>query len=158
MKGGTTVIRKGKISVLSLGIGLLSAMLVLSFTSSAHDGHKHRHAPASAKKAKNPLTATEENIEAGRALYNRDCAICHGEDGKGKTDMAESMKVKPTDLTAKEMHGITDGEINWVITNGIKKSGMPDFKNKMNNNERWQVTLYVKHLMGEHPHGAGNKH
>jgi mono/diheme cytochrome c family protein len=132
---------------------LMSAWLV-DLSASAHEGH--RHAPASAKKLKNPLPPTEENIEAGHALFNRHCASCHGEDGKGKTDIAASMKVKPTDLTGHTMHGITDGEIYWVITNGIKNSGMPALNAKTKPNERWQMALYVKHLMGEHPHASGD--
>jgi mono/diheme cytochrome c family protein len=146
------MIRRIKVSVLSLTVVLLMLAWLVDLSASAHEGH--RHAPASAKKLKNPLTATEENIEAGHVLFNRNCASCHGEDAKAKTDIAAAMKVKPTDLTGHEMHGITDGEIYWVITNGIKKSGMPALNAKTKPNERWQMALYVKHLMGEHPHAA----
>jgi TusA-related sulfurtransferase len=65
--------------------------------------------------------------------------------------MAGMMEKKPTDLTAKAMRGITDGEIFWVITYGIKKTGMPAFNPGVSWRDRWQMTLYVKHLMGEHP-------
>ena len=146
-----------KLSATSLFAVLLATIGAVDFSASAHDKHGHSHAPASAKRLKNPLTANEENITAGRTLFNRNCASCHGEDGKAKTDVAEAMTVKPTDLTDKKMEGITDGEIYWVITNGIKKSGMPTFK-KATANERWQMTLYVKHLMGEHPHAEHSKH
>jgi mono/diheme cytochrome c family protein len=141
--------RKIKLSAATLFLGLLTVIWVADFSVSAHEGHSH--APASAKKLKNPLTANEENISAGRILFNKNCASCHGEDGKAKTDVADAMTVKPTDLTGMMMHGITDGEIYWVITNGIRKSGMPAF-NKSTAKERWQMTIYVKHLMGEHPH------
>src|SRR5437870_10586000 len=117
------MIRRMKLSALGLTIGLSMSAWLVDLSASAHEGH--RPAPASDKKLKNPLTATEENIEAGRALFNRNCASCHGDDGKAKTDVAAAMKVKPTDLTGHEMHGITDGEIYWVITNGINKSAMP---------------------------------
>jgi mono/diheme cytochrome c family protein len=136
---------------------LFSAFLVSLWAlnlASAHEGHKRRNAPVSAKKLKNPLQANEETIAAGRALFDKHCASCHGEDGKAKTEIAAAMKKRPTDLTAKEMHGITDGEIYWVTTNGIRKSGMPAFKTKAADQERWQMTVYVKHLMGEHAHAA----
>jgi mono/diheme cytochrome c family protein len=141
---------KNRIRVFLLSGGLFVALWTIS-VSSAHEGHKHSNAPASAKRLKNPLKVSEASIEAGRVLFNRHCASCHGEDGKSKTEIAASMKKTPTDLTAKEMRGITDGEIYWVIANGVTKSGMPPFKTKMKVNERWQTTLYVKHLMGEHP-------
>jgi len=143
-----------KLSVLSLAVSLLMSAWLVDLGAFAHEGH--RHAPASARKLKNPLTPAEENIEAGRALFNRHCASCHGEDGKAKTDIAAAMKVKPTDLTGHTVHGITDGEIYWVITNGIRNSGMPAFNAKTKPNERWQMALYVNHLMGEHSHASGD--
>lgn len=149
--------RKIKLSAAALFVGLLATIGTVDFSAFAHEGHRRSHAPASAKKLKNPLIANEENIAAGRSLFNQNCASCHGEDGKAKTEIAQGMKVKPTDLTDKKMQGITDGEIHWVITNGIKKSGMPAFK-KAAANERWQMTLYVKHLMGEHPHAEHSDH
>jgi len=145
---------KSRLYVFGLTAGLMAGMWVINPTPDtlAHEGHKRSNAPASAKKLKNPLTAGEETINAGKQLFNNHCAICHGEDGKSKTDVAASMKKKPTDLTAKEMRGITDGEIYWVLTNGVAKNGMPGFKTKANDKERWQMTVYVKHLMGEHAH------
>lgn len=141
--------KRNYIRIALLALSLLWGLRALHSVS-AHDGHKHSNAPASAKKLKNPLKADEETIAAGRALFNKNCASCHGEDGKSKTDVSAAMKKKPTDLTAKEMSGITDGEIYWVVTNGIKKNGMPAFKVKAQAQARWQMTLYVKHLMGEH--------
>lgn len=145
---------KCRLYVFGLTAGLLAGMWAINPAPNtlAHEGHKHSNAPASAKKLKNPLTASEETINAGKQLFNKHCAVCHGEDGKSKTDVAASMKKKPPDLTAKEMRGITDGEIYWVLTNGITKSGMPGFKTKADARERWQMTVYVKHLMGEHAH------
>ena len=148
------MIRRVKLSVCGLTVSLLMSAWLVDFSVSAHEGH--RHSPASAKKLKSPLATTDENIEAGRALFNRNCASCHGEGGKAKTDVAVSMKVKPADLTGHAMHGITDGEIYWVIANGIKTSGMPAFSPKTKPDERWQMALYVKHLMGEHPDAAAN--
>ena len=146
--------KKNHIRIALLAVSLLLGLHALHSVS-AHDGHKHSNAPASAKKLKNPLKADEETIAFGRALFNKNCASCHGEDGKSKTDIAAAMKTKPTDLTAKAMSGITEGEIYWVVTNGIKKSGMPAYKLKAKEQERWQMTLYVKHLMGEHATLAG---
>ncbi len=144
------------IFVLAVGLSVIAWAVVSTPVTSAQEDHKHTHAPASAKKLKNPLQADAQNIEAGKTLFNKYCASCHGENGKAKTEIAGRMKVKPADLTAT--HGITDGEIYYVVTNGIKKSGMPSFKARTKLNERWQLTLYVKHLMGEHPNAEHKKH
>src|SRR5262245_61099888 len=97
---------------------------------SAHEGHHHAHAPASAKNLKNPLSATSGNIASGKVLFSKYCASCHGNDGRANTQIAANMTVRPTDLTGSAMKGITDGEIYWVATNGITKSGMPAFKTR----------------------------
>ncbi len=144
-----------RLSVLAALLPMVLWAASLSPVTSAHGGHKRNHAPANARRLKSPVRATEENIAQGRELYNKHCASCHGEDGQAKTPIAEMMKVKPTNLTDKAMKGITEGEIYWVITNGIKKSGMPALKQKVSDQQRWQVTLYVKHLIGEHPHAEG---
>jgi mono/diheme cytochrome c family protein len=149
-------INRMKPSFFKLIIVLLVGLWAASLTqdTSAHQGHRHAPAPASAKKLKNPLSATAENIDNGKILFNKYCASCHGEDGKAKIQIAANMKVKPPDLTNKAMKGITDGEIYWVVTNGIIKSGMPALKTIANDQERWRMTLYVKRLMGEHPHAG----
>ncbi len=145
---------KAKIIRLSfVGVAALGALWVIN-SASAHEGHKRSNAPASAKKLKNPLKANRETVNAGKQLFNKHCAVCHGQDGRSKTGVAASMKKKPTDLTAKEMRGITDGEIYWVVTNGATKNGMPAFKAKVGTEDRWKLTLYVKHLMGEHQHAG----
>jgi mono/diheme cytochrome c family protein len=137
----------------------LLAMWAINFAPgvSAQQEHQHPHAPASAKQLKNPLSVTEENIAGGRALFNQHCASCHGADGRAQTEMAATMKTKPADLTGSAVHGRTPGEIYWVITNGIKASGMPAFKDKMGEQERWQTVLYLQRLQGEHQRAAAGK-
>jgi mono/diheme cytochrome c family protein len=136
---------------------VLLAGLIYEPSASAHEGHKRKNAPVSAKRLKNKLAATNENIAAGRALFTKHCAACHGADGKAQTAAAQALKPKPTDLTGKAMQGITDGEIYWVITHGIRAAKMPAYKTKATDRERWQMTLYVKHLMGTHPHAGATK-
>src|SRR5213075_1256213 len=67
-------------------------------------GGEHRH-PAAAK-LKNPVAADAKSIAAGKALYARHCAECHGDEGKGDGTMAEDMDPKPPNLTdADWKHG-----------------------------------------------------
>jgi mono/diheme cytochrome c family protein len=149
------VIREKKLIIASIIAGALLVIWTSNFipTASAQEKRHHAHAPASAKQLKNPLTVTDKNIASGRALFNQHCASCHGTDGRAQTEMAAEMKVKPADLTSNVVHGLTPGEIYWVVTNGIKASEMPAFHTKMNEQERWQTVLYVQHLRGEHQHG-----
>jgi mono/diheme cytochrome c family protein len=146
--------RNKKIAVMVIVVGLLIVIWIVGLEpgAAAQGEHRHGHAPASAKQLKNPLTMTEENIARGRTIYDQNCASCHGADGKSQTERAAAMKVKPANLTA--LQGRTDGEIYWVVTNGIKASGMPAFGAKLSDQDRWQVVLYVESLQGDHRHAT----
>lgn len=111
----------------------------------AHDGHGTKHAPASARTLKSPLSAAHAKPELGKPLYDNACASCHGGDGLAKTPAAATMKPRPTNLADHRMDSMKDGEIFWVITNGIPKS-MPSLKTQLSDTERWQITAYVRRL------------
>ena len=110
---------------------------------SAHEGHSH--APASAKLLRNPLQPTDQNIENGKALFEQYCAVCHGADGTGSV-YNRTAKITVPDLSSHYVMDLTEGEIFYVATNGIKASGMPAFKAQTSDRERWQLTLYVKNF------------
>lgn len=129
-------------------LALLAGGLALSnqwLNASAHDGHKKGHAPASAKRLRNPVPHNNQNIENGKALYEQNCVVCHGADGKG-AEYNQTAKVKVPDLASHYVGKLTDGEIFYVITHGLKTSGMPAYKLKMSDRERWQLVHYVKHF------------
>ncbi len=135
---------------------LISGLVVFSQLSdaSAHDGHKKGHAPATAKRLRNPVEHSTANIENGKALYEANCAGCHGADGKGEK-YNKTAKVKVPDLSTHYVMNLTEGEIFYVITHGIKTSGMPGYKLKASDRERWQLVHYVKHFgMNEDDHAA----
>ena len=120
--------------------------LLLAFAiASAHEGHGKKTAPASAKSLKSPLSADQAKPELGRPLYEKTCLSCHGPDGQAKGAEALKMKPKPTSLADHRMDSMTDGEIYWVITNGIDKS-MPGFKTQLNDADRWRIVAYVRSL------------
>jgi alcohol dehydrogenase (cytochrome c) len=101
----------------------------------AHDAKGKAHAPASAKALKNPVAAADAPL--GKAAFTARCAGCH------------SAKGKAPDLTSHHMHSLQDGEIYWVITNGIGKT-MPGFQKELTEVERWRVVTYVRTLAAAH--------
>lgn len=145
--------RSFKLIALALLVGSLVVFSQLS-DASAHDGHKKGHAPATAKRLRNPVEHSTANIENGKALYEENCAGCHAADGKGE-QYNKKAKIKVPDLHSHYVMNLTDGEIFYVITHGIKTSGMPGYKLKTSNRERWQLVHYVKHFgMTEDDHAA----
>ncbi len=109
--------------------------------------------PADADKTKNPVQATEESVAKGKELYleqtKGNCIFCHGETGSGNeaTIAQGRLRRKPADLTNKErMTAMTDGEVFWKITKGIRGI-MPAGENRMKTEEeRWHVVNYVRTL------------
>jgi mono/diheme cytochrome c family protein len=105
--------------------------------------------PEDADKTKNPIAATPESIAKGKELYlertKGNCVFCHGETGTGNEANMPKLRRKPADLTNKErMTAMTDGEVFWKITKGIRGI-MPAGEIKMKTEEeRWHVVNYVR--------------
>src|SRR3989442_10826244 len=68
-----------------------------------------------------------EVMPAAKAHYADHCAICHGNDGRGTTLIGKGLYPKPPDMTQPATQGLTDGELYYIIENGIRFTGMPGF-------------------------------
>lgn len=98
-----------------------------------------------AQKIKNPVEANAETIEAGKKLYQRHCASCHGPNAKGDGGMALSGGT-PSDLTDEVWdYGSTDGEIFIAIRDGVS-SDMLGYKEKLEEKQIWQIINYLRDL------------
>ena len=120
-------------------------------------GAQHQHPPAhpaggahqhpQAAKLKNPVTADAASMAAGQTLYEKQCAGCHGDAGKGDGAMGAELTPKPSNLAdADWKHGATDGEIFTVIRDGVKTTGMKPFRTKLTTHQLWDVVNYVRSL------------
>lgn len=85
------------------------------------------------------LKITRKRLLIGQALYNRNCALCHGFDGSGDSLPVRRGLTKPDPLYEKDIANLYD-----VVTNGIGR--MPAFKRKLTENERQMVVAYVEAL------------
>jgi|SRR5271165_3075770 len=71
---------------------------------------------------KNPVTLTPEGLGSAKKLYGYHCAMCHGEKGDGKGDLAVQMKLDLHDWRdSATLTKFTDGELFYIITNGRGK-------------------------------------
>jgi len=110
---------------------------------------------AQARKLVNPVPPSPGNIAAGLQTYRNHCQKCHGENGDGKGEKAPELSITPHDFTdAHEMRVWTDGELFWVITKGHRP--MPAFKDKLNDEERWQAVDYIRTFAGKPWHVPAN--
>jgi mono/diheme cytochrome c family protein len=105
--------------------------------------------PSSARDAKNPVTNTPDAQREARLHFADHCAICHGNDGSGETAMGRGMYPKPPDLRAEQTQERGDGEIFWIIENGVRLTGMPAFGGSGehgNPEDSWKLVHFIRHL------------
>jgi len=101
--------------------------------------------PEEAKQLKNPFQPTAPALKSARDVYADKCAHCHGDTGKGDGQDAGKYDPAPTDFTdAKRMSAATDGELFYKISEG--KKPMPVFKNKLSEDQRWELVLFIRSL------------
>lgn len=88
-----------------------------------------------------PFQATDADLQDAAHLYREHCAMCHGVMTGGKTATAKGMFPKPPQLLQGK--GVTDdpaGETYWKVTNGIRLTGMPSYKNDLSDKQIWEIS------------------
>jgi S-disulfanyl-L-cysteine oxidoreductase SoxD len=95
----------------------------------------------------NPLPATADNVKKGQSDFAAYCVVCHGLDGQN-TGVPFSDKMSPPvpPLSSPAVQSYSDGQLHWIIRNGISPSGMPASKDLFRDEEIWQLVLYIRHL------------
>jgi cytochrome c553 len=99
------------------------------------------------KSEHNPLQPTEANIASGKEAFTHYCVACHGLDGQNTgVPFADAMSPPVPLLSSGEVQSYTDGQLKWVIDNGIAPSGMPGSKGMLSDDEIWATVLFIRHL------------
>lgn len=109
---------------------------------------RHWAVPAALHRARNPLSLTPEVMAEARAHFADHCAICHGNDGKGKTEIGQRLYPRAVDMTLRETQSRSDGELFATIENGIRLTGMPGWGNGTAESGRatWTLVHFIRHL------------
>jgi len=107
---------------------------------------KH-HITIGGKKDINPIQATAENIDEGKQAFTSYCMVCHGLDGQN-TGVPFATTISPPipSLASAQVQSYTDGQLKWIIKNGIYPSGMPASNGDFSDREMWEMVLYIRHL------------
>lgn len=80
-------------------------------------------------------------------LFQTNCKVCHGDQGRGDGPAATAMPTPPRDLTQRPYKfGCGPGAVASTIESGISESGMPPFKGKLSDDEIWRLAQYVRTL------------
>lgn len=104
--------------------------------------------PSTYKGLKNPVSATEENFVAAREHFADHCASCHANDGSGNTEMGRNLYPKAPDMRSSRTQNLSDGELFYIIENGVKLTGMPGWGTGTPEGERstWQLVHFIRRL------------
>jgi mono/diheme cytochrome c family protein len=107
---------------------------------------KH-HVTIRGKSDQNPLKATEDNIADGKDSFTSYCMVCHGLDGQNTgVPFADTLSPPIPSLASPQVQAYTDGQLKWIIKNGIWPSGMPPSNGEFSDREMWEMVLYIRHL------------
>jgi mono/diheme cytochrome c family protein len=103
--------------------------------------------PAKAQRAANPVPFSPEVWAQSRAHFADHCANCHANDGSGQTELGQNLYPKAPDMRLAVTQDLTDGELYWIIENGIRLSGMPAWGTGGDNDtDTWMLVHFIRHL------------
>ncbi|HLJ30093.1 MAG TPA: c-type cytochrome [Candidatus Angelobacter sp.] len=103
--------------------------------------------PSGAKNMSNPMPLTAERLEEARHHFADHCATCHANDGSGNTEMGQNLYPKAPDMRQQATQSKSDGELYFIIHNGIRLSGMPAWGPASgDDNDSWALVNFIRHL------------
>ena len=107
------------------------------------------------KDVPNPVQDTAAAVAEGKGHFQHHCQICHGMDGHNTgVPFADTMSPEVADLGSKDVQEYTDGQLKWIIDNGIRLTGMPGWKNVLDDDEKWKIVRFIRHLPAKGSEGV----
>jgi mono/diheme cytochrome c family protein len=102
---------------------------------------------AEARQRPNPVPNTPEVTAGGLAHWADHCASCHANNGSGETPMGEGLYPPAPDMRQAATQDMTDGELFYVIENGVRLTGMPAWGGPGHDGvDSWKLVHFIRHL------------
>jgi mono/diheme cytochrome c family protein len=104
--------------------------------------------PTDIKSTPNPVASTPATLAEGMSHFADHCAVCHGNDGSGRTEMGEGLYPRAPDMRLPATQALSDGELFYVIEHGIRFTGMPAWSTgtKAGEESSWHLVQFIRHL------------
>lgn len=142
------------LTVLFVSFLVYLALMLLSSCQATAPGDVETRMAAEAKKLKiggkdwqNPTADSPAVVQTGMEHFQHHCQVCHGLDGHNTgVPFAARMSPPVVDLADKDVQQYTDGQLKWIIENGIRFSGMPGWKGELEDDEMWSIVRFLRHL------------
>jgi len=109
---------------------------------------RHLAIPIAQRNRPNPVPLSPDLLQEGLAHFADHCAVCHANDGSGRTPIGKNVYPKAPDLRVTDTQSMSDGELFWVIHNGIRFTAMPawgegDLDKDL---DSWKLVHFIRHL------------
>jgi mono/diheme cytochrome c family protein len=98
-----------------------------------------------ASSQRNPMPPTPKNLRDGEREYDQHCAVCHGIGGNAQNLIGADF-YPPIAQLNKDLSGLPDGALYFIVSNGIRMTAMPGFGTRHSAGELWKMILWVRHL------------
>ena len=92
----------------------------------------------------NPLDVSIELIDEGKAIFTRECFVCHGDAGRGSGPYREDLQPGPPDFGDGSYGNYTDADYFWRISEGVPWTAMPSWKVEYSEDDRWKLVHYIR--------------
>ena len=104
--------------------------------------------PRGERNRPNPVARSSEVIAGGMAHYADHCAVCHANDGSGDTEMGRGLYPKAPDMRLAATQSLSDGELFYIIENGVRLTGMPAWSTGTPEGETssWHLVHFIREL------------
>jgi mono/diheme cytochrome c family protein len=107
---------------------------------------RHWEVPAQARDLRNPVRLSPEVLADARGHFANHCASCHANDGSGDTTLGRSLYPRAPDMRQPETQALADGELFYIIENGVRLTGMPAWGQPGRESESWKLVHFIRRL------------
>src|SRR5579862_9812256 len=102
--------------------------------------------PPGARQTKNPFSTSPQLLQEASRHFADHCAFCHGNDGSGNSEMGQNLYPPAPDMRLPETQQLSDGELYYIIHNGVRWTGMPAWGDPGDDPDSWKLVLFIRHL------------
>ena len=121
---------------------VFASVSILNMNVSAQEQAKPWDVPANYKSMKNPVAKGDASNKAGKTLYDKNCASCHGKTGLGDGVKARALKTAAGDFSIAAYQDQTDGEHFYKSKFG--RDEMPKYEGKLSDDDLWNTVNYMR--------------
>ena len=145
-------------AIIALG-GVLALVIMLGHGFSARDEPtaveafiarrlRHLAVPSADRNMKNPVPFENDVLSEARVHFADHCALCHGNDGRGETKIGQNLYPKAPNMTLSTTQSLSDGELFYIIKNGVRLTGMPAWgeDSEEDDRESWKLVHFIRRL------------